>query len=239
MLAENAYADATICPVRRGLVGELYEGVEKMVTSSRALGQTSPAGTSGADPRIAEWAARLPSERDVTRLEIDHLARGLAVHGAVGATGEPLVTIGEIGADLLRLEAGAGFLPHTHPGHHVLVVVGGSGTLVYAGEVIPTEAGEIYIVEGNVPHAVGARTSHVILAVGAPHKHVAALDRMAAVPYQEVLTPLGSLSCRICGILASEPTLLHEMGCPHCPCELCVRTIPKVTPSDLASDDKV
>lgn len=75
--------------------------------------------------------------------------------------------------------------------------------------------------EGEVSHAVGAITDHVILAVGAPHMPVDSDERMAVVPYQEVLSEIGDLNCLICDRRSSLPLLLHDIGCPHCPCQDC------------------
>ncbi len=168
---------------------------------------------------IARWA-QAAIGADATCLDISHAPRPVAMHGAA-ATGLGLVTNQTIGADLIRLPGGAGFPPHTHPGHHVLVVVAGKGTITYGGRVYPTEAGQIYLVEGEVSHAVGAITDHVILAVGAPHMPVDSHERMAVVPYQEVLSEIGDLNCLICDRKSSMPALLHDIGCPHCPCHDC------------------
>ena len=145
----------------------------------------------------------------------------MTVHGA-DATGQPLVTNGEIGADLIRLAAGSGFAPHTHPGHHILTVVGGTGTITYDGRVYQTEAGQTYLIEGAVPHAVGAITDHVLIAVGSPHKAIDAHDRMAPVPYEEVIAETGDLTCMICQTSVRAPKRLHAARCPHCPCLECV-----------------
>jgi quercetin dioxygenase-like cupin family protein len=168
---------------------------------------------------IMRWA-RSSSDETGTSLFVSHCPRPAAVHGA-NATGESLVSNGTIGADILRLPAGAGFPPHTHVGHHVLAVLGGRGTITYAGRVHPTEAGQIYLVEGAVSHAVGAITDHVILAVGAPHRPVDSSSRMTVVDYAEVLSPIGELTCLICDLRSSPPRRLHDVGCTHCPCHDC------------------
>ncbi|MGW7276312.1 cupin domain-containing protein [Streptomyces sp. NPDC054864] len=168
---------------------------------------------------IVDWATSYVAQ-DSTQLHIDHGVRPVDVHGSA-ATGQALVSNGAVGADVIRLPAGHGFLPHTHPGHHILVVVGGEGTITYDGRVYPTRAGQIYLVEGEVPHAVGAITDHVIVAVGSPHKHIDAEDRMAPVPYEEVVAPDGDLTCLICDISAVAPKRLHDESCHHCPCKDC------------------
>lgn len=171
------------------------------------------------DLLIARWALAEIAD-DKTSLAVSHEKRPVRVHGA-DATGLGLVTNQLIGADVLRLPKGAGFPPHTHPGHHVLVIVGGRGTITYAGRVYPTEAGEIYLVEGSVAHAVGAISDHVILAIGAPHMPVDSRDRMAVVPYQEVLSEVGDLQCLMCDCRTSPPHMLHDTDCSHCPCQQC------------------
>lgn len=171
--------------------------------------------------RIVDWATASAGE-EATVLEVGHHARPVTMHGADGATGESLVSNGALGADIIRLGAGKGFAPHTHPGHHLLIVLAGEGTITYDGVVYPTRAGQIYLVEGLVPHAVGAVTDHVILAAGSPHKAVDAEDRMALVDYEEVVSPVGDLHCLICDQVAPSPLRLHDLGCPHCPCHDCV-----------------
>ena len=136
-------------------------------------------------------------------------------------TGESLVSNGMLGADIIRLGAGERFQPHTHAADHLLIVIGGQGTITVDGEIRPTRAGEIYMVEGAAPHAVGAITDHVLLAVGAPHVPVSSPDRMSAVPYQALTARFDDLHCLICHVHAVYPRVPHELGCPHCPCVTC------------------
>jgi len=169
---------------------------------------------------IATWAKKtLSPER--TGLHVEHAPLPVAVHGTSSASGRELVTNGDIGADLIRLPAGAGFVPHTHPGHHILTIVAGIGTMTYGGRIYETHAGQTLLIEGGIPHAVGAITDHVILAVGAPHKRIGADDRMVPVAYEEVVADDGELTCLICGSTAGPPRFLHSVGCPHCPCRTC------------------
>jgi quercetin dioxygenase-like cupin family protein len=134
------------------------------------------------------------------------------------------MTNGHIGVDLIRLEAGDGFVPHTHPGDHLLIVVGGSGTITFGGRIYPTSAGEVYLIAGLVPHAVGAITEHVLLAVGAPYKPLVSPERMTPEHYEAVTTALGDLECQICHLTVTYPNKPHELDCPHCPCVDCVGT---------------
>ncbi|MGK5642088.1 cupin domain-containing protein [Streptomyces sp. URMC 126] len=168
---------------------------------------------------IIRWANAKIGDT-ATSLHIPHGERPVHMHGA-DATGLGLVSNGAIGADVIRLPAGAGFPPHTHPGHHVLVVLGGLGTITYNGRVHPTEAGQIYLVEGAVSHAVGAISDHVLLAIGAPHMPVESERRMEVVVYEEVLSEIGNLHCLICDLKSHLPAYLHDVGCSHCPCHDC------------------
>ena len=84
----------------------------------------------------------------------------------------PIFPEGEphFGVDLLRLKRGESFPLHTHPGHHLLLVVSGVGTITMDDKEYVVRSGDLYLVEGEVPHAVGAISDHVLAAFGAPHK---------------------------------------------------------------------
>lgn len=172
--------------------------------------------------RLADWARDAGAQGSEHTLAVSLAARGTAMPQS-SATADALVSNGHLGVDIIRLAAGEGFAPHTHPGDHLLIVVGGRGTITAAGRVYPTHAGQVYLIAGAAPHAVGAITDHVILAVGAPHAAVDDPERMALVEYCAITAQLGELQCLICGLQAREPTRLHTLGCPHCPCGSCPR----------------
>jgi len=111
------------------------------------------------------------------------LLEGVPVHGAP-ATGLPLHTNGNLGADILHVEAGKQFPVHTHPGDHLLYCLAGQGTISVDGVTYDIEPGDIYMVDGMVPHAVGARTDHVLVSIGSPHKPVASPERMTWTDWQ-------------------------------------------------------
>jgi quercetin dioxygenase-like cupin family protein len=169
--------------------------------------------------QIVRWAVDLGVDEQQL-LGVGLGPRPLAVAGS-SATGEPLLSNGQLGADIIRLAAGEGFAPHTHPGDHLLLVVGGLGAVTCAGTIHPTHPGELLMIDGAVPHAVGAITDHVILAIGSPHRSVDALDRMTPVEYQAVTADIDDLHCLICDRHARYPAYLHQVGCPHCPCSHC------------------
>jgi hypothetical protein len=133
------------------------------------------------------------------------------------ATGEPVVSNGLLGADIIRVPAGAGFSPHTHPGDHMLFVLAGTGTIAYRGELRETHPGEAYMVEGLEAHAVGAITDHVLLAVGSPHRSVDSPSRQTLVDYSSISADLGGLTCHICLKSTEGGKTLFDLGCPHCP----------------------
>lgn len=172
---------------------------------------------------IRRWAERGTGDPDYEQLLVPLGPRPVRMAGSP-ATGEALVSNGALGMDVIRLSAGEGFAPHTYPSDHLLIVVGGAGTITLGGLVQPTQAGEVYLVPGAVPHAVGAITAHVILAVGSPHTALDHPERMQLVAYQAVTAELGNLHCLVCDRQSRHPARLHDVGCPHCPCGACVGT---------------
>jgi quercetin dioxygenase-like cupin family protein len=114
---------------------------------------------------------------------LDELARvvaesGVPVHGAP-AVGLSLHTNGHLGADMLHVKAGDRFPVHTHPGDHLLLCLQGKGTISVGEVTYHVRPGDIYMVDGLVPHAVGAGDEdHVLMAIGAPHKPVDSPERM-------------------------------------------------------------
>jgi quercetin dioxygenase-like cupin family protein len=170
--------------------------------------------------QIIDWAQGTIG-LEASEVVVSHTPRPTPMIGT-RATGAALVTNGSLGADLIRVPAGGGFSPHTHPGDHILIIVAGLGTITYAGRVHPTRAGQIYMIEGLVPHAVGAITDHVIIAVGSPHRPVDGADRMELVDYAAVVAPDGEFTCLICEKTVGAPDYLHDVDCSHCPCERCV-----------------
>lgn len=117
--------------------------------------------------------------------------QGVPVHGAP-AVGTAMLTNGQLGCDMLHVKAGEQFPVHTHPGDHLLYCVRGEGTITVDKIVYRVVPGDIYMVDGAVPHAVGAYTDHWLLAIGSPHKAVDAPDRMAFVDWdgQPAVNPL-------------------------------------------------
>jgi quercetin dioxygenase-like cupin family protein len=103
---------------------------------------------------------------------------GVPVHGAP-ALGVPLHTNGHLGADLLHVKAGDRFPVHVHPGDHLLLCLQGTGTITIGEVTYHVRPGDLYMVDGQVPHAVGAgEEDHVLMAIGAPHKPVTSPERM-------------------------------------------------------------
>jgi quercetin dioxygenase-like cupin family protein len=172
--------------------------------------------------RIVSWADQVfrDSVLRTTTMVVDEGALPVEMAHSP-ATGMPLVSNGRLGVDVIRLRAGDGFQPHTHPGDHLLIVIGGVGTITYHGSISRTHAGQVYMIDGEAPHAVGAITDHVIMAVGSPHKGVGDPDRMRVSEYAEVLASANNLTCLICQLTSVFPTMLHDLGCSHCPCATC------------------
>ena len=173
---------------------------------------------------IAKWATPLDRTEDAQSIMVGLRPDDLRLKHSP-ASGHGLVSNGSLGVDRIQLEAGDAFAPHVHPGDHILIVVGGRGTITFDGRIYPTEAGEVYMIDGEIPHAVGAITRHTILAVGAPHKPVDSLERMMPVEYTAVLTDVGEMTCLICNLAAEGGDRLHDAGCSHCPCHACTSPV--------------
>jgi quercetin dioxygenase-like cupin family protein len=171
--------------------------------------------------RIEQWA----------KVMVPELADAMVPMYGTAAVAKSLVSNGQLGLDLVRIAAGRGFEPHTHPGDHLLICVEGLGTITYNGSIYPTRAGEVYLIEGSIPHAVGAITEHSILAVGAPHRPAGAADRMVLTEYDAIAADLGEIHCLVCDI-KGEADHLRTRGCTHAP--LASRLRCPVTDPDVA-----
>lgn len=90
---------------------------------------------------------------------------------------------GHLGVDILHLDADESFPLHTHPGHHLLLVVFGPGTVTFGSVVYDTRVGDLYLVDAEVEHAVSATHvgPHRLLSFGAPHVHVDDPHRMSVI----------------------------------------------------------
>jgi perosamine synthetase len=201
---------------------------------------------------IARWADATERRGTDQWLRVATGPRPTPMHGS-SATGEALVSNGRLGADVIRLSAGERFQPHTHPGDHLLVVLAGHGTVTYGGQVHGTTPGDIYLIEGGVPHAVGAVTDHVILAVGAPHRPVDSTDRQTLTAAEALTAPDGRIVCQVCGVSVAAPERLCDRGCDHCPCGACaephaadgseqppvIPRWPRLEPEDVRAADAV
>ncbi|GAA3728656.1 hypothetical protein GCM10022225_07530 [Plantactinospora mayteni] len=166
---------------------------------------------------LCDWAADGGCVDDEQLLRVDLRRRDVQIAKTREATGRPLITNGFLGADLIQVPAGEGFAPHTHPGDHLLFVLGGRGTITAAGEILETTPGQVYMVDGAQPHAVGAISDHVLLSVGVAHQPLDSANRQELRPFEELLTEDGHLHCRICDVKAGSGEELRRDGCPHGP----------------------
>lgn len=106
------------------------------------------------------------------------------IRGRIGAAA--LTTDGvEIGADLIEMQPGSAFPLHKHPGDHILYVISGKGMVHIDGVDYSVVVGDTIFIPAEYPHGVKTYTEAVeplqILAVGHPHKHLSATDRMKLV----------------------------------------------------------
>ena len=203
------------------------EGLDPVRREARIAGILDLLGLNGPAPaeparggppvEICEWAADDGRDAGGQRLLVGMDPGPFRVPKTRAATGRSLVSNGYLGSDILHIPAGEGFAPHTHPGDHLLFVVGGQGSITVNGAITPTRAGQVYLIEGAVSHAVGAITDHVILAVGAPHRSLTSMDRQHLVAYADLMTPIGDITCSMCDVTARSGEELAAAGCPHSP----------------------
>lgn len=86
------------------------------------------------------------------------------------------------GVDVLVVPPHAAFPVHTHPGHHVLYVVRGTGTIMYEGVTYQSRPGDFAVIPGETVHNVAAGPDgQVILSFGAPHHLIDSHTRMTVV----------------------------------------------------------
>jgi quercetin dioxygenase-like cupin family protein len=112
---------------------------------------------------------------------------GNRLEGIRGRIGVSAMTLGgqEIGIDFMEMQPGSAFPLHTHQGDHILYVVSGRGLAQVGGRDHPLETGDTIFVPAEHPHSfktyADSITPFQILAVGHPHKHLSATDRMHLV----------------------------------------------------------
>lgn len=174
-------------------------------------------GTSNDSVVLCDWAQDGGTHEMKQRIEVDMLPGSTKIAKTQASTGRPLLSNGFLGADLIHVPAGEGFAPHTHQGDHMLFVVGGRGTITANGEILETRTGQVYMVDGLQPHAVGAISDHVLLSVGIAHKALDSENRQTLTPFSDLLTAEGVITCRICGITADSRAGLTGRGCSHAP----------------------
>jgi quercetin dioxygenase-like cupin family protein len=106
--------------------------------------------------------------------------RGKAGAAAPNDHGEAL------GIDLIEMEPGAAFPLHVHAGDHILFILAGRGYVHVDGIDHPVHPGDTLFIPAAYPHGVKTDPSSsdrfVFLAMGYPHRHLEATDRMRLVP---------------------------------------------------------
>jgi len=96
-------------------------------------------------------------------------------------TGLPLVAYKNFGADVVRFPAGKGVGTHTHIGAHILIVLEGEGFVEYEGVDHPLQPGIVYMIPGNIKHAIKATTELILIAVGNDHRPLDSEERLHVV----------------------------------------------------------
>jgi quercetin dioxygenase-like cupin family protein len=94
------------------------------------------------------------------------------------ATALRLLKHGPFGADLIRFPPGGRVPDHTHPGAHLLFVLGGLGWVDYEGEAARLEPGVCYLIPAGVRHGIRAESELTLLAVADDHRDAGSEDRL-------------------------------------------------------------
>ena len=149
-----------------------------MKTSDVAEKKLSPSSLDGDYQPFLQ--ARWADLDDANRLIVDDQRKEFQMAFSQG-TGHPLVSYNGFGADIIQFDAGKGVDSHTHDGHHILLVLTGSGIVEYYDEEHDLYPGVVYFIPGNVPHAIRAKTNLVLIAVGNDHRPVDSKDRLTVV----------------------------------------------------------
>ena len=112
---------------------------------------------------------------------------GAPLHGIDGKRGVRGIKRdgSHIGADFIRMQPGARFELHTHEGEHEIYFISGTGAVHIDGEDITVTGGYLIHIPAEYPHGVwvppGMLAPLIFAAVGHPHHHVHAPDRMQMV----------------------------------------------------------
>jgi quercetin dioxygenase-like cupin family protein len=112
---------------------------------------------------------------------------GSVLPGIMGVAGaaEVIENGMEIGVDRLKMESGARFDLHIHPGAHILYVLKSRGFIHIDGVDYEIGAGDTVYVPANYAHGVRTnpkvRDAFELLAFGVPHMPISSQDRMTLV----------------------------------------------------------
>jgi len=155
------------------------------------------------NPRaIAEQVAAVTIAEEIQRRFVDHQHMvdvldgpmvpmyddaGNMLPGIVGRPGAWGTTLDghEFGADLIEMQSGSAFPLHTYQGDHLLFVVSGRGFVHIDGVDRPVRVGDTIFIAAEHAHSVKTDPafpgSLAFMAIGIPHKHIQAYDRMTVV----------------------------------------------------------
>lgn len=98
----------------------------------------------------------------------------------------PACIQGSMSCSVIELSPSTGFEKHTHPSDHVLVILSGGGVFNYSDEgeecQLIFEAGDVFPVPGQFPHAVSAGNDGLrFLSIANPARTLEDKDRMHLV----------------------------------------------------------
>jgi mannose-6-phosphate isomerase-like protein (cupin superfamily) len=97
-----------------------------------------------------------------------------------------------IGADFVRMQPGSAFPLHTHYGDHEIYFISGFGFVAIDGDTVAVRAGDLIHIPAEYPHAVWVpdqtQAPLIFCAMGHPHQHIDARNRMRLVDSEKELS---------------------------------------------------
>jgi quercetin dioxygenase-like cupin family protein len=106
------------------------------------------------------------------------------IRGRIGVSALGISNM-EIGLDLMEMQPGSFFPPHTHTGDHIIYVLSGCGVVRVGGTDSVMKEGDSVFIPAELPHGFNADSAAqqplVFIAVGHPHQHLSSVERMKLV----------------------------------------------------------
>jgi quercetin dioxygenase-like cupin family protein len=126
-----------------------------------------------------------------------------------------------IGADFVRMQHGTAFPLHSHHGDHEIYVIKGAGIVHINGKDVVVKAGHLIHIPAEYPHGISVperfASPLIFVAMGHPHQHVDARNRMQRASYTISAARCGqSITCHHCGKTSYNQNDIAQRYCGWC-----------------------